>query len=399
MKPYRSRLAAILLMWAAVGFAQSPARREQEIQGHVLRAQQALAANDPATADKEYHAVLAIDPNHLVARANLGVVLYSQGKWREAAEQLGEAVKIQADPKVQALLGMCEKRLGRPAEARKMLEQALRSLKPGRLYTQTGLELLELFYQTGELEQATGLVAKLKASDVANPDVLYAAYRLYADLANDAEEALALAAPDSGRMHLCVAQHLINLGDAQGAVEQYRKALALDPHLRGVHAELGEAVLLGSASEAALAEAEKEFRAALVENPADANAEYRLGMVFLRRGELKIAAEHFSHALKLDPGHAYAHAGLGEVYMRLDERQKALEHLLAATRLNPMNARAHYRLASLYRSMGREEDSRAELSKFKTLQESRNRLQNSYKEMHQALRDLDQAAPAETPME
>lgn len=390
-------LAALLQVCAAAALAQTQASPEQEIRDHMVRAQQALAMRDPATAEAEYRAAVVIDPNLLEAQANLGVVLYSQGRWREAAEHLQKAVKIQADPKVQALLGICQKRLGMPSEARTVLEQALRGLKPGRLYVQTGLELLDLLYQAGELDQAADVVAKLKASDGTSSDVLYAAYRVYADLANQAEDALARTAPDSGRMHLLIAQHLINMGDSQGAVQQYRKALVLDPHLRGVHIELGQAILEDSTSDTALAEAEKEFRAALAENPGDANAEYRLGMVFLQRREARTAVEHFSRALKMNPEHAYAHAGLGEAWMDLDEREKALEHLLAAARLDPMNARVHYRLASLYRRMGRSEDSESELSKFKSLREARNRLQNTYSQMRRVVRDSDRAVPADAP--
>src|SRR4029077_18245519 len=116
-----------------------------------------------------------------------------------------------------------------------------------------------------------------------NADVLYSAYRIYSDLANRARDGLALLAPDSARMHEIMAQHLVNEGDLASAIAQYRKALAIDPKLRGIHYELGEAILQDSTSDTAIETAEKEFQAALSENPGDASAEYRLGRVCAQR--------------------------------------------------------------------------------------------------------------------
>jgi cytochrome c-type biogenesis protein CcmH/NrfG len=54
-----------------------------------------------------------------------------------------------------------------------------------------------------------------------------------------------------------MAEFLINRGDASAATIEYRKALELEPKLRGVHYELGEAILQDLRQAPALAAAEK----------------------------------------------------------------------------------------------------------------------------------------------
>jgi len=116
-----------------------------------------------------------------------------------------------------------------------------------------------------------------------------------------------LAAPESARTHQLMAEMLINRGEARAALIQYRKALEINPKLRGAHYELGEAILQDSRQAPALQAAEVEFRAALAENPADANAEYRLGTICTLRRDYKTAIAHYSRALQLQPDNAYAH--------------------------------------------------------------------------------------------
>jgi len=94
------------------------------------------------------------------------------------------------------------------------------------------------------------------------PEVLYAAYRTYADLSGEAMVSLSLVAPDSAQMHQLLAHEETREGNTNGAIAQYRKAIALDPHLPGVHFELGE-LLHTSQDPAVKNEAEEEYRAAL----------------------------------------------------------------------------------------------------------------------------------------
>ncbi len=379
--------------------SQIDAGREREIQAHLQKAREALQSGNAGGADREFRAVLTLDPTNTDARGNLGVLRFFQADWAGAAEQFRQVLNTQPSLwKAQALLGICEKRLGHPAEAQRLLEESLPHLNEGTLRIQAGLELIEILYRAGDLEKAGEIVGNLKRANPENVDVLYTAYRVHADLADRARDALAQVAPDSSRMHEIMAQHLVNEGDLSAAIVQYRKALAISPRLGGIHYELGEAILKDSTSDTALQEAEAQFRAALAENPGDAGAEYKLGRVCAQRLDFKSAMQHYARALALRPDHVYTQIGMGEALMEMDEPQKALEHLLAATRLDPLNPTVHYRLASLYRKLGREPSARSEFEEFKKLRESKKRVQQVYQQMHEVVPEKE-AIPPDAPKE
>jgi len=398
-RPCGKRVALLLAMaaWSASGlWSQSAVSKQQEIQTHMQRAQQAIRSNDLGAAEREFRAVVALDPGNLDARGNVGVMRYFQGDWADAAEQFRKVLEVQPKTwKVQAYLGMCEARLGHAAEARRLLETALPQLHGGPFETQAGLELAQIQYQTGDLDAAVDVVRILLPSNSTNVDVLYTTARIYSDLANRARDALFLAAPESGRTHELMAELLINRGEARAAIAQYRKALEIAPKLRGVHYELGEAILQDSRQAPALTDAENEFRAALAENPADANAEYRLGTICSLRRDYKTAVEYYLRALQIQPDNAFAHQELGVAYIKLSEPEKALEHLLTATRLDPLYSPTHYHLGNLYRQMGREADSRRELAAVEKLEKSRKQIDQVYYRARQGIPQNDLAGPNE----
>src|ERR1700690_608662 len=98
---------------------QSSASGASEIQAHLQKAADYLRTNDTASAGKEFEAVLALDPKNADAYANLGVIAFSKGDYRTAAQNLREALAINPSlTKSQALLGICEHRLGEKTPAR-----------------------------------------------------------------------------------------------------------------------------------------------------------------------------------------------------------------------------------------------------------------------------------------
>ncbi len=395
MAPRRvSVMVALALALTPAAYSQIERSQQEEIRSHLQRAQEALKSGNSGLAEQEFRASLTLDPNNSEARAKLGFVLFMRGDCAGAAEDFEQVLKTQPHlANAQAVLGMCQKRLGRPAEARKLLEESVSHLPAGGLQTQAGLELAEILYQSDELDRAAEVVRNLLASNPKNVEVLYTAARIYGDLANRSRDALAAAAPNSGRMHQLMAEFLINRGDAHAALSEYRKALELEPKLRGVHYELGEAILQDSRATAALKAAEEEFRAALAENPGDAKAEYRLGTVCSLRRDYRAAIQHYSRAVQLQPANVYAQEELGAAYIKIGEREKAREHLLDATRLDSLHPSAHYQLGILYRQMGREADACRELEMFEKLQELRKGIDHVYHRPHLDFPENDLTGP------
>ncbi|MGD0126932.1 MAG: tetratricopeptide repeat protein [Terriglobia bacterium] len=374
-----------LLFLPAICFSQDGAGNKQQIKLHFERAEAALKANHPDEAVSEFRAVLALDPKNAEARANLGVIKFVQGDYANASEELRQAVSFEPSLwKAVALLGMCEKRLGKLPSAHEHLEQSFAHLQEPKMRTQAGMDLVELDYQNGDMAGAMEVLPVLEQLNPTNVDILYIAYRTFSALAEHAVDSIALANPDSARMHQILAQHLVNEGDITGAITQYQKALELDPRLSGAHFELGEVILQNSKSESARAQAQKEFESALALNPNDAKSEVWLGIVCTLSRDMNAALKHYTRALELDPSEVQAHTGLARVLMTMGETEKARAQLLEAIHLDPLNGTAHYRLSALYRQLGSPVDAQKEMATFNEIQDHKKRIATLYQQMHKA---------------
>jgi tetratricopeptide (TPR) repeat protein len=317
-------LRALFFFFASLHcVAQSLADRKHQMELHSDRAQEFLKQNKPELAIPEFRAMVALDPNNVDARGNLGVLLFFQGDYSAAIPQLRAALRLRPTLwRMQALLGMAERRTGSSQSALADLEKALPKLREEQIQIDAGMELIEIHTATGDLDKAAATVSALRTLYPTNTDVLYASYRIYSDLAGEAMLSLSLVAPKSARMHQVMAHELEKHGDDQAAIRNYREALKLDPKLPGLHFELAE-MLNASSVAAEQQEAEGEYKAALSVNQFDERAEFRLGDISSRRGDVQEAYAHYSRAVQLQPNDAEANIGLAKVLMQMNEPDKA----------------------------------------------------------------------------
>ncbi|MGD0569171.1 MAG: tetratricopeptide repeat protein [Candidatus Sulfotelmatobacter sp.] len=376
---------ALVVSALAVTAAQTAASHAAEIHDHLRKAAGYLKANDANSAVKEFEAVLALDPKNAEANANLGVIAFSQRDYRNASQYLRKA--LVRDPslvKTQALLGICERRLGDPS-AKGLLEKSFAKLhdkdKPLRL--QVGLELASLYDQQGDPGATACVMRSLVDLDPDNEDVLFMAQRVYSELADDTLNKLAVVAPGSARMQQVIAERLINGGDLQHAIEHYRRALQIDPHLQGVRFELGEAVLQSAPHDAtAQAEAGKEFEAAEAIDGDVAKAECGLGAIALSQSDLESAFAHYQRAYKFNPNEVEAQMGLATLLMMQQKPQQAIEYLRSAIQVDPLNNQAHYRLASAYRRLQMFDQAQKEMQLFEEIKKTKDQVKELYRQMN-----------------
>jgi Tfp pilus assembly protein PilF len=389
----------VLLLGVGLCFAQATGDKQevtqkdkqQEFAAHIQKARGYLDKKQPALAIPEFEAAVAIDPENMDAQANLGVLLFFQGKAADsiphfraalAARKLAgtEEERQPGLAKIQGLLGMAESRTLDFADARTDMEAAFASLDDPRFQLQLGLELVGLDTESGDLDKAAAVISQLRKANPENAEVLYAAYRTYSDLAGESMLALSLAAPDSAQMHQLLAHEDIRQGNTNGAIAQYRRAIAIDSHLPGVHFELAE-LLHTSADETVKKEAQKEYRAALVENPQNEKSILRLAEIDGQKGNIQQSYEEYTKAVGLQPADADAKLGLAKTLIDMNQADKALPLLEDAIKLEPTNATAHYRLATLYRKMGRVDDAKRELELYQTFKDMKEKLRALYKEL------------------
>lgn len=362
-------------------FSQASESQQTDVAAHIQKAQQFLGEKRPDLAIPELEAVAKLDPDNVETQGNLGVLLYFQGRIAEAVPHLRAAVERQPGlGKIQGLLGLAEVRTLDSGRGRKDLETAFPLITEQKIKVEVGLELLGLCTQNGDLEEASVVVAQLRKVAPDDPEVLYAAYRTFSDFSGESMLALSLAAPDSAQMHQLLAHEEAKQGNTNGAVAEYRKAIAINPHLPGIHFELAE-LLRTSQNAEVKRQAEQEYRAALVENPYDEKSIFRMAEIDAQKGDAKRSYEEYRTAVELQPSDADAKLGLAKTLIAMNEKDKALALLEDAVHLEPTNATAHYRLGSLYRELGRADEAKRELELYKTYKDMKEKLRSVYKDL------------------
>jgi cytochrome c-type biogenesis protein CcmH/NrfG len=224
------------------------------------------------------------------------------------------------------------------------------------------------------------MTIQLRKEFPVNPEVQYAAYRTFSDLSGESMLSLSVVAPESAQMHQVMAHEELKEGNTNGAIAQFRKAIAIDTHLPAVHFELAE--LLHTSQDAAVKkEAEKEYRSALIENPLDEKTECRLAEIDAQNGDTSRSYAEYSRAVALQPTDSDAKLGLAKTLIEMNQPDKAQALLEETVQLEPTNAVAHYRLATLYREKGRVEDSKREVDLYKKYKEMKEKLRAVYKDL------------------
>ena len=345
---------------------------------HERKAREYLQQRKPELARKEFAIVAEAEPGNLDARANLGVLLYFDGKYQEAIPHLKAAVALAPQQaKLQALLGFSERRAGDVGAARSDLAAALPGLTEDKVRKQAGLELVEMDTAANDLPDAAVAVGQLKTAMPADAEVLYAAYRVYTDLAGEALLDLSLAGPESAQMHQAIAHELVKARDNAAALKNLRAAVAADPHLPGAHFELAE-LLAASSAPAEKAEAQEQYELALKDNPRDDKTMTRLGDLAADKGDHAGAMKRYQDALALQTENADAAIGMAHELVETGKPDEALPLLLGVIKADPTNVLAHYRLSALYRRLHRPEDAKREVAEYEKLKATREKLRGVY---------------------
>jgi tetratricopeptide (TPR) repeat protein len=183
-------------------------------------------------------------------------------------------------------------------------------------------------------------------------------------------------------MQQVIAERLVNDGDLKGAIDHYRKALRIDPQLRGVHFELGEAILESATGNAATeTEAEKELALAVRVDGDTAKTECEFGRLALLQGRPDDALAFYQRADRLDPNEVQAQMGLAKLLLP-ENPQAAIKYLRMAVQSDPLNSAAHYRLAQAYNHLQMTELANQELRLFQEIKKTKDQVETLYHEMN-----------------
>jgi tetratricopeptide (TPR) repeat protein len=125
-------------------------------------------------------------------------------------------------------------------------------------------------------------------------------------------------------------------GEYEKSIEEWKKALALDPNDAAAVSNLG-AALNGAGR---LEEAAAQFRRAFEIDPENARAHSNMGIALARGKKYEEAAKFFERAIELRPSDAEARSAYGGMLVEMGRLEEAAVHLKMALGINPESSDA-----------------------------------------------------------
>jgi tetratricopeptide (TPR) repeat protein len=143
-----------------------------------------------------------------------------------------------------------------------------------------------------------------------------------------------------------------SMGNLESAIKDYDKAMELNPNFAGVYNNRGMAYQAKGDHDKAI----KKYDKAIELNPNYADAYNNLGNAYQAKGDLDKAVKNYNKAIELKPNYADAYYNLGETFIGLGRYDKALESFNQAIKINPHFAEAHYKIGFVYSKLGRSQE-------------------------------------------
>jgi tetratricopeptide (TPR) repeat protein len=350
-------LPALLLLF----FFQTP---QSTIRRHYEAAEAARRAGNAAAAEAEYDAVLA------EGYARLGKIYSAEKRYPEAVEALEAASRYAPDsPDTLVALSIAYFDAGLYSQA---LDSAARAAARDPQSAGARHMAGKSYFMLGQFPKS---VAELEAALKLSPGDYDVEYTL--GLAHLKQHELAPAKQiydrmlarlgDRPQLHIIFGRAYRETGFLPEAIEEFKRAVALDPHFPRAHYYLGLTYLLKDGA-SRLDDAAAEFKVELSANPGEFFANYYLGVVLVIQRKFDEAIPLLEKAAALEPNNPDPYFHLGQAYQSVEKHEQAIEVLRKSIALNPDLAHndyqvttAHYRLGQSLMKAGQKEEGQKEL--------------------------------------
>jgi tetratricopeptide (TPR) repeat protein len=321
----------------------------------------ALLENRLDDAERDFRAVLTVDPGAGGAYANLGVIHMRRKQWPQALTMLRKAEKLApAVAGIRLNIGLVYFRQNDFLSAIKPFESVVKQSPES--YQARYLLGLCYFFNDRWADTITTLEPLWgQASNQLN--YLYVLARA-AEKANNtaleeqAQSRLVEIGQGTPEYRLIIGKAHYNRGEYDDAVRELEGAAQADPKLPFVHFNLGLTYVRNQDYERARAEFKKDLEL----EPDVAFTYEQLGNVESTLQHEDEAAKNYRQALKFDPRLVSARMGLAKIEERRRDYRAALGELDEVIRLDPGNASARYLRGQVLVRMGREKEGRSELA-------------------------------------
>ena len=341
---------------------------EAAMQHHYNEAYRLQDAGKLDLADAEHKFFLA-DALHRIAngRANLGEYSRASALYQEALQCGQNDDTLQLDYAAAALDA------GDWATAKKWAQHAQEQLagQSAKLQANAASLLAQALWAAGEHQES---LAQFKAAADLKPgfDSSYALARTYLALSDKAHAVdvfsqLISSQGDTATLHMEFGRAYALANLFPEAVEEFKKAIAKDDRLPGIHYSLGAAYIQRD-GEQGYPQAESEFHRELALHPNDTFTYPQLGTIAVSQHKLSEAEADFKRALQLNSSVPGTYYSLGQLYSSMGrkvEAEAALRSAIAVmidpTRNNYEGQRIHYALGRLLLDEEKSADAKEEL--------------------------------------
>ncbi len=337
--------------------------------GNAPRKQLLVRPRDSVQWALYYPPVLAMGSDAPSAEFEKYAALFNQSRTSEAIAGLNQIPKQEQDARFFAYRAALLLHVGRVAEARDDIQQALAqdSNSSAALALQTIIAVVQ--------NRKKEAMAAARKAIQSNPQsaTAYMALSYAHQAAFNLSEALnagrtAVAqAPENGTTHARLAELHLSMGQLDQAIEAAQKATVLNPNTANAHNILGFAYL----TQVKTHEAQAAFEQAILLDSAAPLPRLGLGLAIIRQGDLKAGRAQIEIAAGLDPLNAVVRSYLGKSYF--DEKRGPLDRqqLDIAKALDPNDPTAWFYDAIRKQSLNRPGEALRDLKKSMALNDNR----------------------------
>jgi tetratricopeptide (TPR) repeat protein len=334
----------------ALGLAAAPGDSARDAFESGTRA---LATNDLAAAERSFRHVLKLQPGHVGALGNLGVVYSRMGRFADAVDIGRRALKFApADPQLNLNVALAYLKQDNYESSKSHLKKVL-AARPDHAQARELLATAQLF--TGELSPATETLESLQSTG--NPSVPYLLSIAYLKQKRkeDARAAVAqlFASVPPAQAHLLAGRAYYESTLFEEALTELLKARELAPDLPAVSRELGKTYVSLRRAE----DAKTALEQALKADPADAEARYFRGALLVQEGSLEAGVEHLELARAARPEFWGSYYYLGRAALAAGRPADAARLLRRASDLRPDDTTVLYQLARALKAAGKNAES------------------------------------------
>jgi predicted Zn-dependent protease len=261
-----------------------------------------------------------------------------------------------------AMLGLSDFELGENTKAEPLLERALRANPDD---DNLHIALAHVLLALGKREDAVKHLNEYVRRNPKDQEAWYLLGKTYLQMSEDALAKVNQINPNSYVAHEVAGEIDESMKNYDGALVEFKKAVALAPQQPGTHSRLGNVYWVMGKWQSA----QEQFRAELVIAPTDCTSRWKLADSILRaNGSSAEALDHLNRSIAGCPKLMQARVDRAQALIQLNRQKEALPDLLLAEKDSPYEPSILFLLASFYRADGRTDEAHQELHTYGELQ-------------------------------